>query len=44
MRELLFLFARAFDDFETYAAHQPDNEHIGKVLDSETFIAIAPGP
>lgn len=41
MRELLSLFGRAFDDSETYSAHQPDDRYLEKLLVSETFMAIA---
>ena len=41
MRELLALFGRAFDDVESYSAHQPDDGYLEKLLNSETFIAIA---
>ena len=41
MRELLSLFGRAFDDVETYSAHQPDDSYLEDLLRSETFIAIA---
>ena len=40
MRELLALFGRAFDDVESYSAHQPDDGYLEKLLNSETFIAI----
>ena len=41
MRELLTLFGRAFDDVETYSAHQPDDDYLERLLESETFIANA---
>jgi ribosomal protein S18 acetylase RimI-like enzyme len=40
MRELLALFGRAFDDVESYSAHQPDDGYLEKLLNSKTFIAI----
>ena len=41
MRQLLALFGRAFDDVESYSSHQPDDGYLEKLLNSETFIAIA---
>lgn len=41
MRELLSLFGRAFDDSETYSAHQPDDRYLEKLLGSETLMPIA---
>jgi ribosomal protein S18 acetylase RimI-like enzyme len=41
MRELLSLFGRAFQDVATYSRHMPDDGYLEKLLESDTFIAIA---
>ena len=41
MRELLRVFGDAFDDPDTYTARQPSDEYLGRLLDSETFMALA---
>jgi aminoglycoside 3-N-acetyltransferase I len=41
LRKMLAMFGRAFDDLPTYTAHQPDDAYLQRLLESETFIAIA---
>ena len=41
MRNMLDLFGREFGDVPTYSARQPDDAYLGKLLASETFVAIA---
>ena len=38
---MLSLLGTAFNDVETYSARQPDDTYIGRLLASDTFIAIA---
>ena len=38
---MLDLFGREFDDTPTYSARQPADAYLEKLLDSDTFIAIA---
>lgn len=40
MRELLAVFAAAFDDPENYLAKPPDDAYLARLLNSECFIAI----
>ncbi len=41
MRDLLRMFGRAFEDMPTYTAAQPDDAYLARLLDSDTFIAVA---
>lgn len=41
MRELLAVFAAAFDDPEHYLAHPPDDAYLARLLGREHFIALA---
>jgi aminoglycoside 3-N-acetyltransferase I len=41
MSALLSMFGQAFDDIATYTAHQPDAAYLHRLLDSDTFIALA---
>lgn len=41
LRKMLAMFGRAFDEVSTYAANQPDDAYLQRLLESETFIAIA---
>ena len=41
MRDMLFMFGKAFDDIATYTARQPDDEYLEQMLSSKHFIAIA---
>ena len=41
LRGMLDLFARAFEDPESYSAQQPSDEYLAKLLASDTFVAIA---
>lgn len=41
MRQMLDLFGVAFEQVETYSAHQPDDAYLQTLLGSATFIAIA---
>ncbi len=41
LRQMLYVFGEAFEDRETYAAAQPDDDYLRRLLSSETFIAIA---
>jgi len=38
---VLEVFAKVFDDHDSYLSKPPSNEYLGKLLTSETFIAIA---
>ena len=38
---MLSLFGHAFEETETYIAHQPGDEYLRRLLGSPTFIAIA---
>lgn len=40
-RSLLAMFGRAFDDEQTYTGSQPENSYLQRLLESDTFIAIA---
>ena len=41
LRSMLSVFGRAFGDSATYDADQPDDAYLRRLLDSETFVAIA---
>lgn len=41
LREMLGVFGRAFEDVDRYCSQQPDEGYLGKLLASDTFIAIA---
>ena len=41
MRDMLRMFGRAFEDVPTYTAAQPDDAYLARLLDSDTFIAVA---
>lgn len=41
MREMLAMFGRAFGDLPTYTANQPDAEYLQRLLESQTFVAVA---
>lgn len=41
MRDVLSLFADAFDDRRTYLSQQPDNAYLSGLLGDENFICIA---
>jgi aminoglycoside 3-N-acetyltransferase I len=41
MRQLLFTFGKAFNEPNTYGAHQPDTAYLEQLLASDYFIAIA---
>jgi GNAT superfamily N-acetyltransferase len=43
MRDMLRMFGRAFEDVPTYTAAQPDDAYLARLLDSDTFIAVAVG-
>lgn len=40
-RQMLTMFARAFEDAETYTSAQPRNAYLEKLLGGEPFIAVA---
>jgi aminoglycoside 3-N-acetyltransferase I len=40
LQALMALFADAFEDPATYAAAPPDDAHLRRLLDSDTFVAI----
>ncbi len=39
-RAMLALFGEAFEDRETYASRQPDDDYLGDLLSSRNFIAL----
>ena len=41
MRALLAMFGQAFDDPATYTAHPPDDAYLRRLLDGESFLALA---
>jgi aminoglycoside 3-N-acetyltransferase I len=41
LREMLGVFGRAFEDVDRYCGNQPSGDYLRKLLESETFIAIA---
>lgn len=41
MREMLGVFGRSFEDVSRYCDNQPETEYLRKLLDGETFIAVA---
>ena len=41
LREMLFVFAAAFEDEPTYCSAQPDDEYLGRLLANENFLAVA---
>ena len=40
-RAMLGMFGRAFDDEQTYGGKQPDDRYLQRLLESDTFVAIA---
>ena len=41
LRAMLGLFAREFNDPESYLGHQPDDDYLARLLARDTFVAIA---
>jgi len=41
LRAMLSMFGRAFGEAATYTARQPDDEYLGRLLSTDTFIALA---
>lgn len=41
LRDMLTMFGEAFDELDTYTAHQPDDAYLGQLLGSRLFIAVA---
>jgi aminoglycoside 3-N-acetyltransferase I len=41
LRKMLVMFGRAFGDVLTYTANQPDHAYLQRLLESQTFVAIA---
>lgn len=41
LRAMLALFGTVFDEPATYTAHQPDDAYLGRLLSSDTFVAVA---
>jgi aminoglycoside 3-N-acetyltransferase I len=41
MRAMLCMFGDAFGDVRTYAAQQPDDAYLRRLLASDTFVAVA---
>lgn len=41
MKSLLSAFGKAFDDLDTYAAHPPSEAYLRRLLDGDTFMALA---
>ena len=41
LRDMLFMFGRAFGEPATYAERQPDDSYLRELLASNTFIALA---
>jgi len=41
LRKMLAMFGRAFGDVSTYTANQPDDAYLQRLLESQTFVAIA---
>jgi aminoglycoside 3-N-acetyltransferase I len=41
MRAMLSMFGSAFGEAKTYAADPPDDAYLGRLLGSDTFVAIA---
>ena len=41
LRQMLEMFGRAFEDLPTYTANQPDDEYLRRLLESQTFVAVA---
>ena len=41
LRSMLVMFGRAFGDSVTYATNQPDDTYLQRLLESQTFVAIA---
>lgn len=40
-RAMLALFGDAFEEPETYGSKQPDDHYLWRLLESDTFVAIA---
>jgi aminoglycoside 3-N-acetyltransferase I len=41
LRKMLVMFGRAFGEVPTYTANQPDDAYLQRLLESQTFVAIA---
>ena len=41
LRKMLATFGEAFGDLPTYTARQPDDSYLRRLLESDTFVAIA---
>jgi aminoglycoside 3-N-acetyltransferase I len=41
LRNMLAMFGKAFDDVPTYTANQPVDAYLQRLLESDTFVAIA---
>lgn len=41
MRAMLSMFGHAFEDVDTYTAHQPDDAYLQRLLSGHTFVAAA---
>ena len=41
MEELLAVFGKAFDDFDTYSSSRPSDAYLKRLLSSDYFIALA---
>jgi len=41
LRKMLDMFGRAFEDSPTYTASQPDDGYLRRLLESQTFVAVA---
>lgn len=41
MRAMLSMFGEAFEDVDAYSTKQPDNAYLQRLLNSDTFIALA---
>ena len=44
LRKMLATFGEAFGDLPTYTARQPDDSYLRRLLESDTFVAIAAVP
>jgi aminoglycoside 3-N-acetyltransferase I len=41
MHAMLSMFGTAFDDSDTYDGHRPDDAYLDRLLDGESFVALA---
>jgi len=41
LRKMLVMFGRSFGDVPTYTANQPDDAYLQRLLEGETFVAVA---